>query len=820
MKVVLIHRFQTALVPQEPAPRFVEISTRMPQKVRHGGKMSLQGVSALRLNKYKKILRRINALAPAMKVLSDGDFAEKTGQLRRQYQAGKSLEQLLPESYALVREAAGRVLQMVPYDVQVLGAIALHFGDIAEMKTGEGKTLSAAMPLYLNALTGKSCILVTTNEYLAARDGGQLSQLYAFLGMTTGIGVTTQPEQQLTAEKKRQIYACDIVYTTNAVLGFDYLIDNLSRSPKERFLRPFYYVIVDEADAVLLDSAQTPLVISGAPRVQSNLYAITDDFVSMLREEDFEVKGRTKAFLTDSGILRAQKYFAVSNLFAPENEELLRHICLALRAQKTMEREKDYLVDRGKVVLLDAASGRMLESTKLGNGLHQALEAKEHVTLSQENRQMACVTYQDLFNLFPKLTGMSGTAIQDAEELRGTYGCEVVQIPTHRPCRRKDEKPTYYTNLRAQLMAVMGELTREHETGRPVLAVTESIEVSELLSGLLLQDGIPHSVLNAHNAAREAQIIKEAGQKGAVTVATGMAGRGTDIKLGEGADALGGLCVLIVGEMENRRMELQARGRAGRQGDPGSSQVFVSLDDTVIRDHGKKSLRRYRTTDRILSSPRLISACRQAQKISEEQGRLARRSTAEYAVSLSRQRQLVYEMRDRILRKVPEDDTYYFAMEREAVDAWLEKIPGLPSVDAVARYCLDNITYRLPSSFDLWEFSTRDRIRDVVLSLAREAFARKKQEIGSKEHFALFLRRMLLRALDDAWVEQVDYLQQLRSAVAGRQYAQKNVIYEYHREAYAAFVRMEQTVKAQAMRCILLGEVIRTKAGGIQVRMP
>lgn len=782
--------------------------------------MSLQGVSALRLNKYKKILRRINALAPAMKVLSDGDFAEKTGQLRRQYQAGKSLEQLLPESYALVREAAGRVLQMVPYDVQVLGAIALHFGDIAEMKTGEGKTLSAAMPLYLNALTGKSCILVTTNEYLAARDGGQLSQLYAFLGMTTGIGVTTQPEQQLTAEKKRQIYACDIVYTTNAVLGFDYLIDNLSRSPKERFLRPFYYVIVDEADAVLLDSAQTPLVISGAPRVQSNLYAITDDFVSMLREEDFEVKGRTKAFLTDSGILRAQKYFAVSNLFAPENEELLRHICLALRAQKTMEREKDYLVDRGKVVLLDAASGRMLESTKLGNGLHQALEAKEHVTLSQENRQMACVTYQDLFNLFPKLTGMSGTAIQDAEELRGTYGCEVVQIPTHRPCRRKDEKPTYYTNLRAQLMAVMGELTREHETGRPVLAVTESIEVSELLSGLLLQDGIPHSVLNAHNAAREAQIIKEAGQKGAVTVATGMAGRGTDIKLGEGADALGGLCVLIVGEMENRRMELQARGRAGRQGDPGSSQVFVSLDDTVIRDHGKKSLRRYRTTDRTLSSPRLISACRQAQKISEEQGRLARRSTAEYAVSLSRQRQLVYEMRDRILRKVPEDDTYYFAMEREAVDAWLEKIPGLPSVDAVARYCLDNITYRLPSSFDLWDFSTRDRIRDVVLSLAREAFARKKQEIGSKEHFALFLRRMLLRALDDAWVEQVDYLQQLRSAVAGRQYAQKNVIYEYHREAYAAFVRMEQTVKAQAMRCILLGEVIRTKAGGIQVRMP
>lgn len=782
--------------------------------------MMQQAVSSWRRKKYEKILRRINALAPAMKVLSDGDFAEKTGQLRRQYQAGKSLEQLLPESYALVREAAGRVLQMVPYDVQVLGAIALHFGDIAEMKTGEGKTLSAAMPLYLNALTGKSCILVTTNEYLAARDGGQLSQLYAFLGMTTGIGVTTQPEQQLTAEKKRQIYACDIVYTTNAVLGFDYLIDNLSRSPKERFLRPFYYVIVDEADAVLLDSAQTPLVISGAPRVQSNLYAITDDFVSMLREEDFEVKGRTKAFLTDSGILRAQKYFAVSNLFAPENEELLRHICLALRAQKTMEREKDYLVDRGKVVLLDAASGRMLESTKLGNGLHQALEAKEHVTLSQENRQMACVTYQDLFNLFPKLTGMSGTAIQDAEELRGTYGCEVVQIPTHRPCRRKDEKPTYYTNLRAQLMAVMGELTREHETGRPVLAVTESIEVSELLSGLLLQDGIPHSVLNAHNAAREAQIIKEAGQKGAVTVATGMAGRGTDIKLGEGADALGGLCVLIVGEMENRRMELQARGRAGRQGDPGSSQVFVSLDDTVIRDHGKKSLRRYRTTDRILSSPRLISACRQAQKISEEQGRLARRSTAEYAVSLSRQRQLVYEMRDRILRKVPEDDTYYFAMEREAVDAWLEKIPGLPSVDAVARYCLDNITYRLPSSFDCWDFSTRDRIRDVVLSLAREAFARKKQEIGSKEHFALFLRRMLLRALDDAWVEQVDYLQQLRSAVAGRQYAQKNVIYEYHREAYAAFVRMEQTVKIQAMRCILLGEVIRTKAGGIQVRMP
>jgi preprotein translocase subunit SecA len=369
-------------------------------------------------------------------------------------------------------------------------------------------------------------------------------------------------------------------------------------------------------------------------------------------------------------------------------------------------------------------------------------------------------------------------------------------------------------------MAVMEELTKEHETGRPVLVVTESIGISELVSGLLLEDGIPHSVLNAHNAAKEAQIIKEAGQKGAVTVATGMAGRGTDIKLGEGADALGGLSVLIVGEMENRRTELQARGRAGRQGDPGSSRVFVSLDDTVIRDHGKKSLRKYRTTDRAISAPRLVDACRQAQKVSEEQGRLARRSTAEYAVSLSRQRQLVYGMRDKILKKVPEDDAYYLAMERDAVDAWLEKTPGLPGVDAVARYCLDNITYRLPAAFDRWDFSTRDRIRDVVLDLAREAFARQKQAIGKEEYFALFLRRMLLRALDDAWVEQVDYLQQLRSAVAGRQYAQKNVIYEYHQEAFSAFVRMEGTVKAQAMRCILLGEVVHTETGGIQVRMP
>ena len=539
-------------------------------------------INTIKLRRLRKKLAKINALEESMSRLSDEELKNKTEEFKNRLRTGETLEDILIEAFAAIREADRRILGMFPFDVQVLGALALHEGTIVEMKTGEGKTLTATLPLYLNALEGKGTILVTTNDYLARRDAIDMGEVYRFMGLTVGVGVFDDDEE-VDSNRKKKIYSSDILYTTSTALGFDYLIDNLAGNVEDKFLRSFNYVIVDEADAVLLDSAQTPLIIAGSPRVQSNLYDTADQFIRTLRkEQEFKfLKDEKIIFLTDEGIRYAEKYFNISNLYGEEYFELNRHINLALRAHYLFKKDIDYVVTDDAVELLDNRTGRILEGTRLQSGIHQAIETKEKVKKSKDSRAIASVTYQSLFNMFPKLSGMTGTGKIAENELISTYGVSVVVLPTNTPIQRLDYSDKIYTTLPEKLFATLEFVKELYEKQQPILLISGTVDIAEIYSRMLLQEGIPHNVLTAKNIAKEALIIAEAGQKGAVTVATSLAGRGTDIKLGKGVAELGGLAVIGTERMPNSRIDWQLRGRAGRQGDPGLSQFFVSLEDTL-----------------------------------------------------------------------------------------------------------------------------------------------------------------------------------------------------------------------------------------------
>jgi len=540
------------------------------------------------LRKAKKILKKINALKGKMQSLSDQELAAKTLEFRERLTKGETVDDLLVEAFAVVREADRRVLGMFPYDVQVLGGIIIHQGNVAEMNTGEGKTLTATLPVYLNALTGKGTMLVTTNEYLAKRDAEEMGQVYRFLGLTVGVPFTSNPKQKLKPEEKKRIYSSDIIYTTNSVLGFDYLGDNLASNESGKFLRPFDYVIIDEIDDILLDSAQTPLIISGSPRVQSNHYELVDTlFTTLVEGEDYIFKEeKDEVWLTTKGAKAAENFLGIDHLYKEKYANFARHLVYALRAHKLYTRDKDYVIRGKEMVLVDKGTGRLLEMTKLQGGLHQAIEAKEHVKLSPESRAMASITYQSLFKMFQKVSGMTGTGKVAEKEFLETYNMKVVRIPTNRPTQRIDYPDNLYVTLPEKVYASLEYIKEYHKKGNPILVFVGSVEMSHLYSSLLLREGIAHNVLNANNVAREAQIISESGQLGAVTVATSMAGRGTDIKLGPGVAELGGLVVIGTERMESQRIDLQIRGRSGRQGDPGLSKFFVSLEDDVIKKFG------------------------------------------------------------------------------------------------------------------------------------------------------------------------------------------------------------------------------------------
>lgn len=756
------------------------------------------------MNKIDKklhfLLGKVKDECKKVKELSDYELKNKTLEFKERLHNGETTDDILPEAFAVCCEADYRVLGMFPYDVQILAGIALHLCYLCEMNTGEGKTLTATMPLYLNGLTGKSTILVTANEYLAIRDAEEMGQVYEFLGLSIKAGVKRDTNEKLDNNSKKDVYDADIVYTTHGSLGFDYLLNNLVHSKEDRFMRDFYYVIIDEADSVLLDSASMPLVISGSPRVQSNLYGITDFFVTTLVEDvHYEIEDK-KVWLTKEGVEYVQRYFRIENLYGEENYDILRHVVLALRAHFLLEKDTDYVVtDKGEVVLLDKSTGRKMTGMKLRGGSHQAIEEKEHVELSDEQRSVASITYQNLFNLFPKMSGMSGTIKDGKEELLEVYHKQVVVIPPNKPLARIDLPDQYFKTSEEQFDAVIQETVKRHKTGQPVLLIASLISDTEMLSKLLVQENIEHSVLNANNAFWEAEIIKEAGQKNVVTVATSMAGRGTDIRLGPGVKELGGLCVLGVGRMNNTRDERQARGRAGRQGEPGISMFYVSLEDDVCEILGEDFLDKYIEKDKYISKRRIKKLVNKSQKIKEESSVFQRKNSVDYDSVMQRQKTIMYKTRNDLLDGMSLDENVLKQIYVNNINEFAKDHKKMDD-KTMYRYILDNLTYRLKEL----SVSSANK-KEYLKQYADMAFKDKKQLLGNR--FSEYCRLCTLKALDDGWIEEVDYLQQLQAAISGRSTAQRNLLYEYQREARLSFRDMEKSIKKAMIRNILLGEV-------------
>ena len=782
---------------------------------------------SFQLRRVKKILKKINALKHKMESLSDRELSAKTVEFRRRLAKGETLDDLLVEAFAVVREADRRILGMFPYDVQVMGGIVIHEGNVAEMSTGEGKTLTATMPVYLNALTGKGTMVITPNAYLAKRDAEEMGAVYRFLGLTIGVPFV-ESGKDFSVEEKREMYNSDIIYTTNGNLGFDYLNDNLASNKEGKFLRPFDYAIIDEIDDILLDSAQTPLIIAGAPRVQSNHYGIVNTLMTTLVEgEDFiykEEKG--EVWLTKQGAKEAESFFGIDHLYNEKNAVFARHIAYAMRAHKLYTKDKDYVIRGNEMVLVDKGSGRLLEQTKLQGGLHQAIEAKEHVKLSPETRAMASITYQSLFKMFNKLSGMTGTGKVAEKEFRETYNMAVVRIPTNRPKQRIDYPDNLYVTLPEKVYASLEYIKEYHAKGNPLLVFVGSVEMSHLYSSLLLREGIAHNVLNAHNVAREAQIISESGQMGAVTVATSMAGRGTDIKLGKGVAELGGLIVIGTERMESQRVDLQIRGRSGRQGDPGMSKFFVSLEDDVIKKFGPswvhKKYKDYQVQD--MTQPEVLKGCKyrnlvaKAQYSSDSAGRAARIHTLEYAESMNIQREMMYKERNRLIDGSRDLED----VVGEIIDTYIDQVASsnYESRELLFHFIVTNISFHvkeLPEDIDV---TNKTAVRSFIKQIIDKELSEKRALLEQHDLYEQFLRLSLLKAIDYNWVEQVDYLQQLSMAISGQSAAQKNPIVEYYQEAYAGFEAMKEQIRADMVRNLLMGLVEVTPKGEIITHFP
>ena len=780
------------------------------------------------LRKVKKILKRINTLKCKMSSLSDQELVAKTVEFRQRLSKGESLDDLLVEAFAVVREADKRILGMFPYDVQVMGAIVMHYGNVAEMNTGEGKTLTATMPVYLNALSGQGVMVVTPNEYLSKRDAEEMGQVYRFLGLTIGVPFTGDPKKEMKAEEKKLIYASDIIYTTNSNLGFDYLNDNLASNEEGKFLRPFNYVIIDEIDDILLDSAQTPLIIAGSPRVQSNYYAIIDTLVTTLVEgEDYIFKEeKEEIWLTTKGAKAAESFLGIDHFYKEEHAVFARHLVYAIRAHKLFTKDKDYIIRGNEMVLVDKGTGRLMEMTKLQGGLHQAIEAKEHVKLSPETRAMASITYQSLFKMFKKVSGMTGTGKVAEKEFLETYNMAVIRIPTNRPRQRIDYPDNLYVTLPEKVYASLEYIKEYHAKGNPLLVFVGSVEMSQLYSSLLLREGIAHNVLNANNASREAQIIAESGQMGAVTVATSMAGRGTDIKLGKGVAELGGLIVIGTERMESQRIDLQIRGRSGRQGDPGMSKFFVSLEDDVIKKFGPswvhKKYKDYQVQDMtqpdILKGRKYRNLVERAQHASDSAGRTARRQTLEYAESMNIQRDMVYKERNRLIDGSRDlEDVVVDIIER-----YTEEVASkhYASRELLFHFIVTNISFHVKEIPDKLDLSNQKQVRSFIRQVVNRELSEKKELLEKYDLYKKYLRLSLLKAIDDNWVEQVDYLQQLSMAIGGQSATQKNPIVEYYQEAYAGFEAMKEQIRADMVRNLLMGLVEVTPKGEIVTHFP
>ncbi|GEK29079.1 accessory Sec system translocase SecA2 [Furfurilactobacillus siliginis] len=778
------------------------------------------------LRKYRKITQQVLNLEADYKKLSDNQLKDNTRRFREQLQKGATTDDIVVEAFATAREADFRILGMRPFENQVLGAVMIHFGNVAEMKTGEGKTLTATMPMYLNGLAGPGAFLITANPYLANRDAEEIGKVYEWLGETVTAGVGLNDDDKVDG---KVVYGHDIVYTTNSQIGFDYLIDNLADSEDDRKQREFRFALIDEVDSVLLDTAQTPLVISGAPKVQSNLFMSADKLVkSLVENHDYEISEDTKSsWFTATGIEDMETYLGISELLSEQWSDMYRHLVLALRANTIMHINRDYVVDNNEVYLLDTDNGRELEGMKLEAGMHQALEAKEDVPLSDQTRSMASITYQNLFKMFTKLSGMTGTALTAAHEFMETYNLPVLPVPTHKPNIRIDHPDIIYSTMENKINAVIDLIKETHAKKRPMLVETGSVSLSRLYSRLLLREGIVHNVLNAQSAAKEALIVAEAGQPGAVTIATSMAGRGTDIKLGPGVAEMGGLLVIGTERMDNQRIDDQLRGRSGRQGDPGESVFFASLDDKIVienapdwmDDFRRKTVAREAGQKVVpLKSRRVRKIINRAQKDAENNSESGRTSGMEYDEVLKTQRDIVYAFRNKIM-KTDQLDQQIQLVVNYAIKTVTKEFTE-PNKE-LTEYVINNVDYNYFNNTVLQKRSSSiASVEDKLNAIVKTRLEQRTQALQSDFQMNYLRRLSILKALDTAWVDQVDNLQQLKSAISNRSAGMHNGAYEYERDAKRSFERMKQTFWKSAVKNMCLSELVPQSDGSVKVEFP
>lgn len=761
-----------------------------------------------------KIADKVEAYAQDMAELSDDELKAKTPEFKKRYQAGETLDDLLPEAFAVAREGAKRVLGLYPYHVQIIGGIVLHEGNIAEMKTGEGKTLTATMPVYLNALAGEGVHVVTVNEYLSSRDATEMGELYNWLGLSVGLNITSK-----TPEEKREAYNCDITYSTNSELGFDYLRDNMVVYREDMVQRPLNFCIVDEVDSILIDEARTPLIISGQSSGTTLLYTRTDRFAKTLEKDtDFKIDLESKTVsLTEQGIRKGEQYFGTKNLFDPDNTALNHHLDNALRANYIMIRDKDYVVQDGEVLIVDQFTGRIMDGRRYSDGLHQAIEAKEHVEIEEETKTMANITYQNFFRMYKKLSGMTGTAKTEDEEFREIYNMEVISIPTNKPVIRDDRPDILYPNLKSKFKAVVEDIKERHAKGQPILVGTVAVETSELLSAMLDQAGVPHAVLNAKNHAKEAEIIMNAGQRGAVTIATNMAGRGTDIKLGPGVRELGGLAVIGTERHESRRIDNQLRGRSGRQGDPGVSQFYLSLEDDLMLRFGTDRVKRFLETmnlddeDAVIQSKMITKQVESAQKRVEGNNYDTRKQVLQYDDVMRAQREVVYKQRQQVIMEEKSLKPVIMPMIKRTV----EHVVQMHAVGEQKEWDLQGIVDFAVSAMvpedsisvsDL-EGKTVDEMVSYLMDRAEANYKTKEKQLYDASQMLEFEKVVILRVVDSHWTDHIDEMDQLRQSIGLRGYGQLNPLVEYQSDGFKMFEQMIGDIEYEVTRLFLKAEI-------------
>ena len=764
------------------------------------------------IRRLEKMADKVFKYEDQMAALTDDQLKAKTVEFKERYQNGESLDSLLYEAFAVVREGAKRVLGLFPYKVQVMGGIVLHHGDVPEMRTGEGKTLTATMPVYLNALSGKGVHVVTVNEYLSERDATEMGELYSWLGLSVGINLAAKSPME-----KKEAYECDITYSTNSEIGFDYLRDNMVVRAENMVQRPLNYALVDEVDSILIDEARTPLIVSGANAVEtSQLYHMADHYVKSLDKDDYIIDVQSKTIgLSDSGIDKAESYFKLDNLYDIENVALTHFIDNALRANYIMLLDIDYVVsEEQEILIVDQFTGRTMEGRRYSDGLHQAIEAKEGVPIQDETKTSASITYQNLFRMYKKLSGMTGTGKTEEEEFREIYNIRVIPIPTNRPVQRIDHSDLLYASIEAKFKAVVEDVKARYQKGQPVLVGTVAVETSDYISKKLVAAGVPHEVLNAKNHYKEAQIIMNAGQRGAVTIATNMAGRGTDIKLGEGVRELGGLCVIGTERHESRRIDNQLRGRSGRQGDPGESQFYLSLEDDLMKRFGSERLKgvfeRLNMSDEAIESRMLTRQVEAAQKRVEGNNYDTRKQVLQYDDVMREQREIIYAQRYDVITAdrdlAPEIHSMIKRTIGRVVDghARAKQDEKLEAILNFAKYNLlpeDSISIE-----DLSGLSDK-AIKEELFQRALQVYDSQVSKLRDEEAVKEFQKVLILRVVDNKWTDHIDALDQLRNAVGLRGYAQNNPVVEYQAEGFRMFNDMIGSIEFDVTRLMMKAQI-------------